>query len=289
MEKRISGKTQLLGLIGSPVEHSTSPAMYNLSFQLLGLDYAYLAFDIGLEQLSTALEAAKLFNFKGLNVTMPCKIEASKWMDELSPAARIIGAVNTIVIDSGKLYGYNTDGVGYVQNLKEHNVDVKSKKITILGAGGAGTAVQVQCALDGASEISIFNPRDSFFEKAQETARRIVKEKPDCAIQVYDLADADALDAEIKSSQILINATKAGMAPDVKSTNIRKKEVFRKDLIVTDVIYNPEETLMLKEAREAGCRTIGGKGMLFQQGVEAFKLFTGRTMPLEEIREAFFS
>ena len=145
MEKRISGHTGLLALIGSPVGHSGSPAMYNYSFEKLGLDYAYVAFDIKEDKVKDAIAAMKTFNMRGCNVTMPDKVEAAKYMDELSPAARIIGAINTIVNDNGKLTGHITDGEGFVHNLKDHGIDIKGKKITVAGGGGAATAIQVQC------------------------------------------------------------------------------------------------------------------------------------------------
>ena len=157
MERRISGHTGLLAVIGSPVGHSASPAMYNYSFERLGLDYAYVAFDIKTEEVKDAIAAMKTFKMRGCNVTMPCKTEVVKYMDELSPAARIIGAVNTIVNDGGRLTGHITDGEGFVNNLKDHGIDVTGKKIAIAGGGGAATAIQVQCALDGAREIVIFN------------------------------------------------------------------------------------------------------------------------------------
>jgi len=169
VEKRISGTTGLLALIGSPVGHSGSPAMYNYSFEKLGLDYAYVAFDIKEHEVKDALDAMRLFHMRGMNVTMPDKTEAAKYVDELSPAAEIIGAVNTIVNDDGKLKGYITDGEGFVNNLKDYGVDVRGKKITVAGGGGAATAIQVQCALDGASGITIFNMKDAFFERTLET------------------------------------------------------------------------------------------------------------------------
>ena len=170
MEKRISGHTQLLALLGSPVGHSASPAMYNYSFEKLGLDYAYVAFDVKEEGMEQAIEAMKLFNMRGCNVTMPGKNIAVKFMDELSPAAELIGAVNTIVNDNGHLTGHNTDGVGFVRNLKEHGVEVAGKKLVIAGGGGAATALQCPCALDGAREITIFNKKDAFFQRSVDTA-----------------------------------------------------------------------------------------------------------------------
>lgn len=285
----ISGRTGLLGLIGTPVGHSGSPAMYNYSFDLLDMDYKYLAFDIKLEEVSDAISAIKTLKMKGSNVTMPCKGAVCDYMDELSPAARIIGACNTIVNKNGKLIGYITDGQGYVRNLKENGVDVKGKKITIMGAGGAATAIQVQCALDGAKEISIFNKKDDFFKKAAKTVEDIKREVPNCIVNLYDLDDKDKLYEEILNSDILTNATIVGMKPHENDTNILDTTVYRKDLVVTDVVYNPVKTKMIIDAEKAGCKVIGGKGMLLYQGVEAFKLFTGKDMPVEEVKVKYFA
>ena len=289
MEKRISGHTQLLALLGSPVGHSASPAMYNYSFEKLGLDYAYVAFDVKEEGMEQAIEAMKLFNMRGCNVTMPGKNIAAKFMDELSPAAELIGAVNTIVNDNGHLTGHNTDGVGFVRNLKEHGVEVAGKKLVIAGGGGAATAIQCQCALDGAREITIFNKKDAFFQRSVDTAEKIMKKLPECIVNVYDIADIDKMTEEINSAEIFINGTIVGMKPMDDQSVIKDTSVFRKDLVVCDVVYNPEETKLLREAREAGCTCIGGKGMLLWQGVAAFKLYTGQDMPVEEVKEKFFS
>ena len=289
MEKRISGHTQLLALLGSPVGHSASPAMYNYSFEKLGLDYAYVAFDVKEEGMEQAIAAVKLFNMRGCNVTMPGKNIAVKFMDELSPAAELIGAVNTIVNDNGHLTGHNTDGVGFVRNLKEHGVEVAGKKLVIAGGGGAATAIQCQCALDGAREITIFNKKDAFFQRSVDTAEKIMKKLPECIVNVYDIDDIDKMTEEINSAEIFINGTIVGMKPMDDQSVIKDTSVFRKDLVVCDVVYNPEETKLLREAREAGCTCIGGKGMLLWQGVAAFKLYTGQDMPVEEVKEKFFS
>ena len=249
----ISGRTGLLGLIGSPVGHSGSPAMYNYSFEILDLDYRYLAFDIPVEKTEDAVNAFRTFNMKGGNVTMPCKGEVAKYMDELSPASRIIGACNTIINKDGKLIGDITDGKGYVRNLKENGVDIKGKKMTIMGAGGAATAIQVQAALDGAREISIFNKKDGFFEKAQNTVEAIKREVPECVVNLFDIDDTEKLYEEIKTSDILTNATLIGMKPYDNETNIKDTSVFRKDLVVTDVVSTPIKTKMLLDAEKAGC------------------------------------
>ncbi|MCP8451816.1 shikimate dehydrogenase [Clostridioides difficile] len=284
----ISGRTGLFALIGTPVGHSKSPVMYNYSFKKLDLDYRYLAFDITVDKVKEALLAIKTFNIKGANVTMPCKSAVTEYLDELSPAARIIGACNTIVNDNGKLVGHITDGVGYVRNLKENGVEVKGKKITIMGAGGAATAIQVQCALDGAREISIFNPKDDFYKRAEQTVENIKKDVPECVVNLYDLEDTNKLYEEIQSSDILTNATLIGMKPYDNETNIKDTSVLRKDLVVTDVVYNPKKTKMIEDAEANGCKAIGGLGMLLYQGAEAFNLYTGLEMPVEEVNELCF-
>lgn len=289
MEARISGHTGLLALIGSPVGHSGSPAMYNYSFEKLGLDYAYVAFDIKENEVKDYIQAMKLLNMKGGNVTMPDKTEAAKYMDELSPAAQIIGAVNTIVNDNGKLVGHITDGEGFVNNLKDHGIDIKGKKITVAGGGGAATAMQVQCALDGAREITIFNKKDAFFERTLQTAEKIKAAVPGIIVNVYDIDDIAKMTEEIKDSDIFANATIVGMKPMEDLSVVKDLSAFKPGLVVADAVYNPIETKLLKDAKAAGCICVGGKGMLLWQGVSAFKLFTGQDMPVAEVKEKFYS
>lgn len=289
MEKRITGHTKLLALIGSPVGHSGSPAMYNYSFEKLGLDMAYVALDIKENEVKQAIDAMRLFQMPGGNVTMPDKVEAAKYMDELSEAAKIIGAINTIVNKDGKLVGHITDGQGFVDNLRDHGVEVKGKKIAVAGGGGAATAIQVQCALDGAREITIFNKKDAFFKRTLATAEKIKAAVPGIVVNVYDIDDVAKMTEEILSSDIFANATIVGMKPMDDLSVVKDLSAFHKDLVVCDAVYNPEETKLLKEAKEAGCKCVGGKGMLLWQGVAAFKLFTGQDMPVEEVKEKFFS
>lgn len=288
MEKRISGTTGLLALIGSPVEHSGSPAMYNYSFQKLGIDYVYVALDVPMEDVGKAVDAMRLFRMRGMNVTMPDKTEAVRYMDELSPAAQIIGAVNTIVNDDGRLTGHITDGEGFVDNLRDHGIEIAGKKITVAGGGGAATAIQVQCALDGAREISIFNIKDEFFERTQQTAEKIRNARPECIVNVYDIADLAKMKEEIASSDIFANATIVGMKPMDDESVVKDVSAFRPGLVVCDAVYNPKETRLLREAKDAGCICVSGEGMLLWQGAAAFKLYTGKDMPVQEVKERFF-
>lgn len=284
----ITGHTRLLALFGSPVKHSGSPAMYNYSFERLGLDYVYVAIDVGREGLKEAVSAARLYNMRGFNLTMPCKNDVMSYIDELSPEARLIGAVNTVVNENGRLIGYNTDGTGFVKNLEAHNIIVKNKKIVVAGAGGAATSIVVQLALDGAGEICIFNKKSESFKRMLETIERIKKEVPDTVINIYDILDETKYTETIKQADIFVNATVAGMKPLENESVIKDVSAFHKNLVVADVVYNPIETRFLKEAGNAGCICIDGKGMLLWQGVYAFKLYTGKDMPVEEVRSKFF-
>ena len=286
--KQITGHTGLTCLLGRPVSHSISPMMHNDSFLALGLDYRYLAFDVALEELEIAVNGLKTMGVRGFNLTMPHKNLMCSLCDELSPAAEIIGAVNTVVNENGKLIGHTTDGVGYMQALKEDHIDIIGKKITVLGAGGAASSIFVQAALDGVKEISIFSRRGHFFERA-ESIISVLKEKTNCCIHLYDFSDEAILRKEISESVLLVNGTSVGMAPNDQNSIITDPSMFHKDLVVSDVIYNPRETTLLKLAREAGCKTQNGLYMLLYQGAEAFRLWTGQTMPVELIKEKYFS
>lgn len=285
----ITGHTQLLGFFGSPAEHSTSPAMHNEAFGQLGLDYTYLAFDIGLDKIKDAVNAVRTLNMKGANVSMPCKTAVMEHLDEIDPAAKLCGAVNTIVNTNGYLKGYSTDGVGYMTALKDNGVDIIGKKMTIVGCGGAGKSIIVQAALDGVKEISVFNVKDAFWGRCEQTVRDIEENTP-CKIKLFELNSEDEacmanLKNEIASSVLFANATGVGMGKLEGITYIPDPSYFRPDLVVTDVVYSPAETAMLKMAREAGCKTINGLGMLFFQGAAAFQLWMGQEMPIEHMKK----
>lgn len=279
----------MLGLIGTPVEHSKSPAMYNLCFQEFGLDWAYLAFDVPAERAGEAVAAIRTLHMRGANVTMPCKNAVIPFLDELTPAARAIQAVNTIVNEDGVLVGHNTDGCGYTQNLRRNGIEVEGKKIVLLGGGGAASAIAIQAALEGAAEIAVFNLRDAFWPRVEQGLKAIAQAAPGCAISLRDLEDRAALKAAIDRCDILSNATRVGMAPYEDQSNITDGSWYRPDLVVTDVVYAPPETKMLREARAAGCRTCDGLGMLLCQGAEAFRLYSGLEMPVEEIRTLLYT
>ena len=286
--KEITGHTVLTGLLGSPVAHSISPMMHNEAFRQLDLDYVYLCFDVGTENLKTAVEGLKAIGVRGFNCTMPDKNLMCELADKLSPAAKMIGAVNTVLNENGVLTGCNTDGVGYMQAVKDAGYDIIGKKMTLLGAGGAATAVCVQAALDGVKEINVFSIRDQFFDRARQMVDTINKET-NCKASLYDFEDESVLKKSIDESDILTNGTSVGMAPNTDACIIKDASFFHEGLIVSDVIYNPRETKLLQMAKANGCHTFNGLYMLLYQGAEAFKIWTGKEMPVEIIKEKYFA
>ncbi len=284
----ITGHTKLTGLLGSPVAHSKSPLMHNESFKELGLDYVYLCFDVPENNLKTAFEGLKKLKVAGFNCTMPDKTLICELVDELSPAASMIGAVNTVVNDNGKYIGHNTDGIGYMQSVKDAGFDINGETMTLLGAGGAASSIFVQAALDGVKKINLFSIKDRFWEKAEKMVD-MVNSNTDCDAKLIELGNEDILSEAISNSKILTNATSVGMAPNTDNCVVKDFSVFNENLIVSDVIYNPMETNLLKIAKEHGCPTFNGIYMLLYQGAEAFKLFTGKDMPVEEIKKKYFS
>lgn len=286
--RQITGHTRLTGLLGSPVEHSISPMMHNESFEQLGLDYVYLAFDVGTDTLAKAVEGLRTLNVRGFNLTMPDKNLMCEFCDKLSPASEIIGAVNTVINDDGVLTGTTTDGVGYMRAAKDAGYDLIGKKMTLMGAGGAASAILAQAALDGVAEISVFNVRDAFFPRAEKIVSDL-NERTSCKVQLFDFSDESVLRREIGDSQYLLNGTSVGMAPKTDASIINDPSMFHKDLVVSDVIYNPEETKLLRLAREAGCPTFNGLYMLMFQGAASFNLWTGEEMPIPIIREKYFT
>lgn len=287
MAYQITGKTKFCCLLGSPVAHSISPAMHNEAFKQLDLDYCYTAFDVGTETLKEAVEGLRVMGARGFNLTMPDKNLMASLCDKLSPASEMIGAVNTVVNDNGVLTGYTTDGIGYMRAAQDAGVDLIGKTMTLLGGGGAATAICVQAAIDGMKAIHVFNLKDAFYPRLQKLVDEI-SSRTDCVVTLHDLADKDDLKACIKASDILTNATIVGMAPNTDACIIDDESVFREDLIVSDIIYSPMETKLLKMAKSHGCKTFNGLYMLLYQGAASFKLWTGEDMPTEIIKAKYF-
>lgn len=285
----ITGSTILTGLLGSPVAHSVSPAMHNEAFRLLDLDYVYLAFDVGTDSLKDAVKGLKTLGARGFNLTMPDKIAILDLVDELTPAARLAGACNTVINDNGHLIGHTTDGIGYMRSVADAGHDIIGKKMTLLGAGGAATAICTQAALDGVREIDIFRRnRPEAFAQTVAFADRTAKDTG-CKIHVYDFADETQMKKSLAESTILTNATNVGMAPDTDAIPIPDVHFLHPELIVSDIIYNPRQTQLMKAAASIGCPVFNGMYMLLYQGAAAFECWTGQEMPVAEIKKKYFS
>ncbi len=283
----IDGKTGLTGLLGSPVGHSISPMMHNTSFQELGLNYVYLCFDVGIEGLQGAVDGLVNLNAKGWNCTMPDKSKMAQLCNELSPAAAITGSVNTVVNENGMLKGYNTDGTGYMRAVKEAGFDITGEKMMLLGAGGAATSILVQAALDGVREISVFCRPGKSTGHARKVIGELTKQTA-CHVNLFDYSDESVIKRELSQSRILTNGTNVGMAPDTDQSVLTDPKLFHSDLIVSDVIYNPRKTKLMKIAESQGCSCFNGLYMLLYQGAEAFTLWTGEQMPVELVKHRYF-
>lgn len=283
----ISGTTQVIALLGSPVSHSRSPAMQNAVFRAMRLDFVYIAFDVGLDRAAAAVDALRTLGVRGANVTMPLKRAVVPLLDGLSPAAELAEAVNVIVNDAGRLTGHVTDGEGFALSLAEEGVTMAGRRVALLGAGGAATAVAVQAAMDGARAIDLFNRRDAFFEQGVATADRL-RRRFGCEARMHDLADAGALAAALAEGDILINGTSVGMDETGGGMALSDPGLLHPGLVVCDLIYSPPQTPLLRAAADRGCRTVSGLGMQLYQAVPAFRLWTGQEMDLDVARRALY-
>ncbi len=284
MANEISGTTTLYALLGFPAKHSISPLMHNTAFAALSLDCRYLAFEVAPECLTDAVNGLRALGAGGFNLTMPHKKAILPLLDDLSEAAALCGSVNTVVNRDGKLTGHTTDGIGYVRALKEARFPVKGKQITLLGGGGAAESVLTQLALERVSGISVFKRKNATFEKTVAFAAK-VSGHTHTPIEVLPMEDAVLLKETLQKSDLLINATNVGMAPS-EGQSLVPKEDLHPALFVSDLIYHPQKTKLLADAEAVGCPVMNGLPMLLYQGAEAFRIWTGREMPVDLVKEA---
>ncbi len=267
-------------LIGDPIEHTVSPIIHNTAFQALGLNYYYLAFKVKKDMLKKAIEGIRALNVKGLNVTIPHKIEVLKYLDEVDEVAEKIGAVNTILNDNGILKGYNTDGEGALMAIKKRGFDLKDRVVVIVGAGGAAKAIAYYIALEKPNKITILNRTPENAAKLAKSLRR--ETKVYCEAKILDTIQ---LEETLMDADLLINCTPLGMYPNIEKTPV-PKNCLRKNMVIMDIVYNPLQTRLLKDATEVGCKTINGLDMLVNQAALSFKIWTGVEAPLEVMRKA---
>jgi len=262
----IDWQTKLYCVIGHPISKTLSPIIHNSFFKLNNLNHIYLAFDIKNGGIENAINALKTINVQGFNVTIPYKIEIMDYLDEISEEARLIGAVNTVKNENGKLIGYNTDGLGFLKSLKDKNIDIKNKNILVLGAGGAANAICTSLALADANTIYINNRNIS---RSENLAKKLEKQVPNLNVNYGDLSLNNVVKEEI---HMIVNCTSVGMYPNIDEIPILL-DGFSKNLIVYDIIYKPKETRFLKIAENKGYTTIGGLSMLINQGLYSEKIW----------------
>ena len=278
----IDGYTRLAAVVAKPIKHSISPFIHNLAFENTGINGVYLAWEIAEEDLAVTMENVKRYDMFGLNISMPYKQAVIPYLDQLTKSAQLIGAVNTIIPREGQLIGHNTDGIGFFKSLdKLAGFQVQGKVMTVLGGGGAATAIIAQAALDGAAKIFVFS-RSQSIERHTATAQKISKETQ-VPIEVLPLEDSSLLQEKIFQSRLLVNGASVGM--DGKSLVVDEETILPQNLLVVDVIYQPFETPFINFAKQQGATTVNGLGMLLFQAAEAFQIWTGKEMPTDYIWE----
>jgi len=276
MSLNINGQTKLVGLIGYPVEHSLSPAMHNSAFAALSLNWCYVPLPVLPERLGEAVAGLRAMSFVGANVTVPHKEAVMSYLDHVTPEAQAIGAVNTLVMCEGRSIGHNTDWQGFLTALGEGGFDPHGKRVVVLGAGGAARAVVYALAQAGA-QVAVLNRT---LARAQALVQGFSSLFPSLPLTLQTLKEQTA------EAHLLVNATPIGTWPEVDKSIWPEDLAFPGHLTVFDLVYNPRQTKLMRQARAAGAKVIGGLGMLVHQGAAAFELWTGEKAPVETMYEA---
>ncbi|MEC4674752.1 MAG: shikimate dehydrogenase [Nitrospirota bacterium] len=279
----INTHTQLCGVLGNPIEHSLSPAIHNAAFQHLELNYAYLAFRV--EDIQGAIQGIRaLGNLRGFSVTIPHKVSSMGYLDEVDQTARHIGAINTIVKTNDTLAGFNTDAAGALQALRQAQVPLSDSHVAIVGSGGAARAIAFGLALNSPIKgLTLLGIDDDERKRLAQDLRQ----KTSLSVEDSHL-DQTSLTQSINQAQVLIHCTPVGMNPHHDATPI-PDELLKPHLTVMDIVYNPLETRLLREAREAGCVTIRGIDMFLHQAVAQFELWTSQPAPVTVMRQVLES
>jgi shikimate dehydrogenase len=282
----ITGKTSIVGLIGNPVGHSLSPPMHNAAFAFLDLDYVYIPFQVETAGLERAIKGAEFLNIKGLNVTIPHKTNVLKHLTSLDKPADLIGAVNTIKFEKHESKGYNTDGIGAIKALEELT-PVKNKNVLMVGAGGAARAIAFQLIISDVENLSIINRTP---EKAHELKSDIEMKMGTNQLKTsISSGGLENLKNAVSNADILIDTTPIGMYPHADDKPVVSAEMMHSELVVNDLVYNPLETALIKEAKKAGAKTVSGLKMLIYQGAESFKIWTGKEAPVDVMEKALMN
>ena len=271
-------RSELVGAFGCPIDENPTGVMEEAAFAAAGLDYRYLTIKVDREDIETAMKAVRALHMRGINLTIPHKVSAIPFVDELSPEAQIIGAINIVVNNDGVLWGDNTDGKGFLKSLTDKGIAVEGKTITVLGAGGASRAISVVCALQGASRLHIIN---GSVERGSELVTLLTEKTPAKA----DLIRWENTTAIPDDTDILVNATSVGLYPNVDQKPDIDYDTIQSKMVVCDVIFNDPNSLFLQESAQRGAVTVNGLGMLVNQGALNFKLWTGQDAPVDVMTE----
>ena len=274
----IDARTQFCGVIGNPVGHSLSPAIHNAAFRKLGLNFVYLAWKV--ERIGDAIKGLRaLGNFRGASVTIPHKVAAIPFLDHVEMTAQRIGAINTIVAEKGELTGYNTDATGALKALQEGGAELKDRRIVIVGSGGAARAIAFAMAVEsGAKQLTLLGIDDP----ERTNLAQDIYSNTSLVVEDFHLNET-TLRRVLPDTHVLIHCTPVGMSPNTDATCI-PSTLFHADLSVMDIVYNPVETRLLKDARQAGCRTIPGLEMFLHQAATQFELWTNQPAPVDVMR-----
>ena len=279
---QVDGASQVVGVIGWPVQHSLSPPMHNAAFRALGLNWVYVAFAVPPDKIGAAIAGMRALGIRGLNVTIPHKAAVVSHLDEISPTSRQLSVVNTIVNTDGHLRGDSTDGAGFIRALAEAGEGVTGNRVVLIGAGGAARAVALATAQEQPEELIIMNRTP---QRAVELAELVRAASGLEAVQAVAL-DSPEVARTISCADVIIDATPVGMYPHTDVAPVISPQWLRPCQLVCDLTYNPRDTVLLQAAREAGARTLDGTGMLIHQGAIAFKQWTGEEAPVEVMRLA---
>lgn len=277
MKNKITGYTGLYGIVADPIKHSFSPMMHNTAFQCLGIDDVYLAFEVKEEYLEDFIRSVKILGIKGFNVSMPYKLKIMRYLDELTPEAKLCQAVNTVKNENGKLIGHITDGIGFYMSCLEKGWNLDNQKVVILGAGGASQAIIAELS-KRTKEIVVYNRSDKPFI-------RELNKKVNCSIELKLLNDRESLKNDLKDAYLLIQTTGVGMSPN-EDDCLLDESYFNSNLKVADIIYKPKMTKLLKIAKEKGLEYMNGEGMILYQGAVSFEFWTGKKMPIAEVKKS---
>jgi len=277
----VNGKTGLFGLLGDPVEHTKSPFIHNTLFNQFNINAIYVPILVNKGCLENAVNGLKAQNFIGFNVTVPYKKDIIKYLDDISNDALLMGAVNTVKNINGRLKGYNTDAEGFARDFKDgFNTNFKGKRVMLLGAGGTARALAIKLSAEGIQHLTIVN-------RTEQNARNIVDlvKNNYGSVTSYILPDSSRFLDEMKTSEVIINSTPAGMSTYLDSTPFDFEFVFEKNQLVYDVVYTPRKTKFLMQAEKYGCKTRNGFGMLINQAISSFEIWTGKTVARQQAME----